>query len=73
VRVTIREEAALRNWTHLFARYVADRESVELRSLVVEKPDGRKVTLDSSSLRDLPTPDPAPSMRRRSATIASSR
>jgi tetratricopeptide (TPR) repeat protein len=54
-RVTIREAGALEAWGHIYINYIAEREVVELRSLVVTKADGRLVRLDESSLKDLPT------------------
>lgn len=54
VRVKIREEAGIALYGHVFVSYIANRQSVELASLVVQKPDGRQVRLDSAGLKDVP-------------------
>jgi tetratricopeptide (TPR) repeat protein len=54
VKVKIREEAGIAAYGHVFVSYIANRQSVELASLVVQKPDGRRVTLDSAGLKDVP-------------------
>jgi len=50
VKVKIREEAAIASYGHVFISYLAKRQSAELVSLVVQKPDGRRVTLDSAGI-----------------------
>ena len=55
VRVLIREQPAVQALGHIFGSYLAGHESVALRRLVVEKPDGQRVTVNPEALVDAPT------------------